>query len=178
MISDFAVAMPAADEAGELAAETAQPLWQAGAWTAQAALAALRGEEAAVEDLATRAEQTSLPTGAVEALALVRYVRGLLALGEGRHAEAFAELRRLYEPGDPARNERISAGALGDLAEAAAHSGHRDHALAVLKPLELLADGAPEPGNFWSLDYARAQLADDEDAEARYLEVLARDLSP
>ena len=178
MISDFAVAMPAADEAGELAAETTQPLWLAGAWTAQAALAALRGEQAVVDDLSARVEQASLPKGAVESLALVRYVRGLLALGQGRHAEAYEELRRLYDPGDPARNERISAGALGDLAEAAAHSDHRDYVLAVLKPLEVLADGAPEPGNFWSLDYARAQLADDEEAEARYLEVLGRDLSP
>jgi hypothetical protein len=34
MIADFRVAMPAAEEAGRLATETAQPLWQAGSWTA------------------------------------------------------------------------------------------------------------------------------------------------
>jgi DNA-binding CsgD family transcriptional regulator len=178
MTSDFAVAMPAAEEAGRLAAETAQPLWQAEAWTAQAALAALRGEQAVVDDLTTRVEQMSLPIGAVEPLAVVRYVRGLLALGQGRHAEAYAELRRLYEPGDLARNQRISAGALGDLAEAAAHSGHRDPAVEVLELLKPLAGCAAGPGNFWSLDYARAQLADDEHAEAIYLEVLGRDLAP
>jgi ATP/maltotriose-dependent transcriptional regulator MalT len=177
MIADFAVAVPAAEEAGRLASETAQPLWETGAWTAQAALAALRGEPAVVGDLTSRVEQMMLPAGGAESLALVQYVRGLLALGQGRHADAYAQLRRLYEPGDPSRNQRISAGAVGDMAEAAVRSGHRDQALAVVKLFEPMAGRSPVPGNFWSLDHARALLAEDEQAEAIYREVLSRDLS-
>lgn len=177
MIADFAVAMPAAEEAGRLAAETTQPLWETGAWTAQAALAALRGEQAVVDDLTARVEQVTLPAGAVEPFALMRYVRGLLALGQGRHADAYSQLRRLYEPGDPAHNRRISAGAIGDFAEAAVRSGHRDHALAMAELLQPFARQTPVPGNFWSLDYARALLADNRHAEAAYQEVLSRDLS-
>jgi DNA-binding CsgD family transcriptional regulator len=86
-------------------------------------------------------------------------------------------LRRLYEPGDPSRNQRISAGAVGDMAEAAVRSGHRDQALAVVKLFEPMAGRSPVPGNFWSLDHARALLAEDEQAEAIYREVLSRDLS-
>jgi ATP/maltotriose-dependent transcriptional regulator MalT len=177
MIADFAVAKPAAEEAGRLAVETAQPLWEAGAWTAQAALAAFRGEPAVVSDLTARVERMMLPVGGAEPLALVQYVRGLLALGQGRHADAYAQLRRLYEPGDPARDQRISVGALGDMAEAAVRSGHRDHALALVKQFAPIAGRTPGPGNFWSLDYARALLAEDERAEAAYREVLGRDLS-
>lgn len=177
MISDFAIAMPSAEEAGRLAEETGQPLWQNGAWTAQAALAALRGDQATVDDFTTRVEQAMLPLGAAEPLALVRYVRGLLALGQGQYAKAYAHLRRLYQPGDPARNQRIAVGAFGDLAEAAVHSGHRDQALTVLKRIEPLAKQSAMPGNFWAFDFARAVLADDEHAEAVYEEVLSRDLS-
>jgi ATP/maltotriose-dependent transcriptional regulator MalT len=157
--------------------ETAQPLWETGAWTAQAALAAFRGESAVVSDLTARVERMMLPVGGAEPLALVQYVRGLLALGQGRHADAYAQLRRLYEPGDPARDQRISVGALGDMAEAAVRSGHHDHALALIKQFEPIAGRTPGPGNFWSLDHARALLAEDERAEAAYREVLGRDLS-
>ncbi|HET6189631.1 MAG TPA: hypothetical protein VFE59_21905, partial [Trebonia sp.] len=131
MSADFAVAMPAAEEAGRLAAETVQPLWQAGAWAAKALLAALRGEPAAVEDMAALAEQAMPPVGAAALLSRVQYARGLLALGQGRHADAYAHLQRLYEPGDPASDRRVAPGAIGDLAEAAVYSGHRDYALAV-----------------------------------------------
>lgn len=177
MIADFAIAMPAAEETGRLASETAQPLWETGALTAQAALAALRGEADLVADLTLQVEQMMLPVGGTETLALGQYARGLLALGEGQHADAYAQLRRLYQPGDPARSRRISAGALGDMAEAAVRSGHRDHALMLMELFQPLAARTPEPGNFWSLDYARALLAEDERAEATYREVLRQDHS-
>ena len=61
MTADFAVAMPAAEESARLAAETAQPTWQAAALIAQAVLAALRGEEAPVEKLTAEAERFALP---------------------------------------------------------------------------------------------------------------------
>ncbi len=175
MTSDFRIAIPAAEEASRLAAETAQPLWQAGVWTAQAALAALRGEQATVEDLTTRVEEVMLPVGAAEPLSLVQYARGLLALGQGRHDDAYLQLSRIYDPGDPAHDRRNSCGAIGDLAEAAARSGHSDHARDVLGRLQPLREQTP-----WFrlvMRYADAMLASDGEAEATFRDALSLDLS-
>jgi DNA-binding CsgD family transcriptional regulator len=175
MVSDFRTAVPAAEEADRLAAETAQPLWQALAWTARAALAAVGGDQQAVGDLTARVEEVMLPAGAAEPLSLVQYVRGLAALGQGRHADAWAHLHRIYEPGDPARNHRNMCGAVADLAEAAVHSGHRDHARRILDRLRPRLGRAP-----WlraAAAYAEAVLADDEQAEAAYAGALTGELA-
>jgi DNA-binding CsgD family transcriptional regulator len=175
MFSDYQTAMPVAAEAARLAAETGQPLWEAGTWTAQAALAALRGERAATEALTARVEEHMLSAGAAELLSLVQYARGLLALGFAHHAEAWTHLRRLYEPGDPARDRRIQSSAIGDLAEAAAHSGHRDDAREILDQFRPLREQTP-----WFravIGSADALLAPDDEAEARYRQVLTHDLA-
>jgi ATP/maltotriose-dependent transcriptional regulator MalT len=174
---EFDVALPAAEEAGRLAAETAQPLWQTGALVAQATLAALRGEPDLVEELTADAERVGLPIRAAGILALVQYARGLSALGQGRHADAYDQLRRPYEPGDPAHHHLFHCFAIGDLAEAAAHSDHRDHARAMMRRLEPLARETPSPWFHVSMLYARAVLADDQHAGAVFEESLARDLS-
>ena len=116
-----------ASEAIQLAVEIGETLWLTGPWAAKSALAALRGEQAVASDFAARAEQTALPVRASESLALTQYARGLLTLGQGRHGDAFAELRRVYEPGDPAHNQRLMLAFIGDLAEAASHSILRGH---------------------------------------------------
>jgi len=67
-----------------------------------------------------------LPVGAAEPLSLVQYARGLAALGQGRQADVWAHLHRIYGPSDPAHNHRNMCGAIADLAEAAVHTGHRD----------------------------------------------------
>jgi DNA-binding CsgD family transcriptional regulator/tetratricopeptide (TPR) repeat protein len=177
MSADFAEARPAAEEAGRLSAETVQPLWQAAAWTAQAALAALRGEETVVEDMAARVGQAMPPVGASEPFSHIQYARGLLALGQGRHADAYAHLRRLHEPGGSANDQRSLAGAIGDLAEAAVYSGHRDDAFTVAEQLKPLIEQTPSAWYHVSMRYAEALLAEDKDAEAGYAEALSRDLS-
>jgi DNA-binding CsgD family transcriptional regulator len=110
-------------------------------------------------------------------LSRVQYARGLLALGQGRHADAYAHLQRLYEPGDPASDRRVAPGAIGDLAEAAVYSGHRDYALAVAEYLGPLIEQTPSAWLHVSMRYARALLAEDKEAEAGYTEALGRDLS-
>ena len=141
-------------------------MWEAGAWIAQAALAALRGEPELVEDLTAAAERLAVPTGAAALLALGQYVRGLSALGQGRHVEAFDQLRRMSNPCDPAHHHMIRYFAIGELAEAAVHAGHRAYACKEMKRLEPLLRRAPSPWFRVSMLYARTLLADDASAEA------------
>jgi DNA-binding CsgD family transcriptional regulator len=176
MTADYRTAQPAAEEAARLAAETAQPLWQAVTWSAQAALAAVGGDQAAADSLTARVEQHMLPVGASEPLSLAQYARGLAALGQGQHVDAWAHLQRIYEPGDPACSRRTQYRAIADLAEAAARTGHQDHALAVLERFRPLRDQSPWLGG--AVAYADALLADDDHAEASYAHALAHHLAP
>jgi hypothetical protein len=114
------------------------------AWTAQATVVALRGNHTAADELTVMIERTALPLGAASILALVQFARGLSALGQGRHDEAYDQLRRVYEPGDPAHHHLYMTFDLAGLAEAAAHSGHRDEARSILR-LESLARQTPSP---------------------------------
>lgn len=177
LTSDFAAAATAAGEAVKLAAETSQPLFQAGAWTAEAALAAVRGEQDKVEQLAADAERVALAWGAVGLLGLVQYARGMLALTLGRHAEAFEQLRRIFELGDPAHHHMICTFTIGDLAEAAVYSGHQRYARAELERLKPLVERAPSPWLQVVMRYAHARLADDDAAEAMFAQALGQDLT-
>ena len=102
--ADYTVAVAAGEEAERLASETAQPALQTAAWTAQAFLAALRGERGLVEELTEAVERSSLPAGAAAVLALAQYARGLAALGQGLHEQAYEQLRRIYQLGDPSHH--------------------------------------------------------------------------
>jgi DNA-binding CsgD family transcriptional regulator len=175
LTADYATATSAAEEAERLAAETAQPLWQTLARIAQAALAALRGEEALAGKLAADVERVALPAGAAGPLALVQYARGMLALGQGRHADAFEQLCRLFQPGDPtAGHHLIGCFAIADFAEAAVRGGHLQEAADAVGRIEPLAAGTRSPWLAAAILYARALLADD---EAGYACALGQDLA-
>jgi DNA-binding CsgD family transcriptional regulator len=167
----------AAEEAVRLARETAQPRWSAAATAGEAVRRALRGDHDEAIALAAEAEAVILPMAAHPMLALVQYARGLAALGAGRHADAFAHLRRIYDPADLAFHRHLRTWAAGELAEAAAHSGNEAHAEAAVRELERVAARAPSPMLLAGLASARAQLAGDEHAEAHYLAGLGGELS-
>jgi ATP/maltotriose-dependent transcriptional regulator MalT len=176
-VADFAVAIPAAEEAGRLWSETGNPLWETGARIAQATLAALRGDRAAVEALTAEAEGAALPAGAAALLSLVQYARGMLELGQGRHADAYQQLRRIAEPGDPAWHHLTVCHTIGDLAEAASHSGHREMAVALMREVEARAARTPSPWFQAQMLHARVQLATDDEAQEVFEEALSRDLT-
>ena len=176
-VADFAVAIPAAEEAGRLWSETGNPLWETGARIAQATLAALRGDRATVEALTAEAEAVALPAGAAALLSLVQYARGMLELGQARHAEAYEQLRRIAEPGDPAWHFLTVCHTIGDLAEAASHSGHREMAVALMPELEARAARTPSPWLQAQMLHARVQLATDDEAQEVFEEALSRDLA-
>jgi DNA-binding CsgD family transcriptional regulator len=177
MTADFAVAMPATEEAMRLLSETAQPTWEAGSRAAAAALAGLRGERATVETLAAEVERVALPAGAASMLSLVQYARGLLELGQGRHAQAYEELRRIAQPGDAAHHDLTRLTTFGDLAEAAAHSGHRDAAVELMRELEPCARTTTASWVRVTMLYAQVQLAADDEAQDVFDDALSRDLA-
>jgi DNA-binding CsgD family transcriptional regulator len=176
-LADWSLAIPAAEEAARLARETGQSLWEAGARATMATAYAVRGNQTRADELIAQAERVALPAGATAVLAAVQVARGSAALGQGRHADAFDHFQRLFEPGDPHYHPVHRCWAIGDLAEAAAHSGHRDQALTVLRELEPLALQTPSPRFHVGMVYARAVLAADEDAEPLFHAALAADMT-
>ncbi len=176
-LGNWAVAGPAAEEAGRLARETGQPRWAAAADLASATLAALRGDDEAVDALASEAERLLLPMSAHPTLAFAQVARGLGALGRGDHDDAYAHLRRMFDPADVAYHPFVRYWVIGDLAEAAARTGHEDEALALIEECEAVAQKSRSPLLLVGLRYARPLLAEADDAEALFQIGLSADLT-
>ncbi len=175
--SRWQVAIPAAEECVRLAVETHQPIVVATGLAAQATVAAVRGDLVSAADLAMRAEQSALANSNNIGLGLTQVARALSAAGEGRSSQAFDLLWRIYQDNDPAHQRMQGCWSIGIFAEAAAHSGHRDEALAELARLEPLAGGTPSPGVQIPLSFARAVLAEPDAAEEHFAVAVAQDLS-
>lgn len=173
-LADLAVAIPAAEEAVSLATETGQPLVAATARVTQSLLAALRGDHDAAEELAQAAEQATAAAGAHGVLAAVEFARGVNALGRGHHVDAFEHLQRLYEPLDPAYHLAIRCFAIGDLAEAALHSGRSGPAGDVVAAMEEVALLTPSAALHCGIRFARALLANDPDKAEELFEAALR----
>lgn len=176
-LGDLGVAIPAADEASRLARETDQPFLYGIICATQAEIAALRGDHRGADLLAAEAEQTSLAAGARPVLATVQIARGLSALGEGRFGDAFAQLRRMHDPADPAYQVALRCYALPELTEAAVRSGHADAVSDIVRELERLARSTSSPALSLGLRYARAVLATGDDAEDLFTAALSADLT-
>ena len=164
---------PALDEALRLATETNEAVWAAGAQAMQSIVAALRGEPDIAAKLAIAAERAVISTGATHMLAYIQGARGLAALGDGRAADAYDELRRIYDASDPSHHRVPSCWYIGELAEAAAHSGHLHQARTFIRQLEPLVENSRSSWIQSAFRYAHAQLADDAHAELRSHEALA-----
>ena len=160
-----------AQEAVDLAEETAQPLMLTTARIAVAAYDAVHGREDDVAELLADAERTASSSAvpATSLLAGVQLTRGLAALGSADFADAYRQLRRMFDPADPAFHRVQQVWAVGYFAEAAVPAGHRDEARHLLMTIESLVGTAPSLVVDLTLAYARAVLADTADAEPLYL---------
>ena len=176
-LADLRAAIPAADEARRLAQETTQPLIMATAEAVQAMLAALRGDHEAAEALAAQAERTCVPIAASAVLAAAQLARGLAALGAGRPAEAFAHLRRIHDPADPAYHVAVRCYMIGDLAEAALRSGDPHGIGVVMDEMEAASRQTSSPSLHAGLRYARALLAADAEVDMLFQGALQSDMS-
>jgi DNA-binding CsgD family transcriptional regulator len=164
-------------EAHRLATETGQPNWRNGIAAVRAVFTGLTGDAEAALRQAARLERTFSDRGANDFLSLAQMARGAAHLSANRHAEAFAELEPMFDPGDPRHHPRESLSAVMLLAEAAVPCGEVRAARAVLDRLEVLAETTRSPVLGVQLRYARPVLADDADAEELFRVGLAQDLT-
>jgi AAA ATPase domain len=170
-------AAAAAGEGQRLARETGQPIWGTGTLVCDARVIGLRGRVGQALRLAAEAELTANRQRLNDLLCCVQLARGATWLSAGRYADAYAALRRVFDPADPSYHQRERFSGVMYLAEAAVRSGHRDDARAVVAELEPVAALTPAPILHVQLLYARAVLADDADAEDLYLAGLSKDLT-
>ena len=156
-----------AEEGLRLAQETGQSIYVALAQAAAAMLAAIRGEEQSAEALADEAERASLQIGTI--VAEVQMARGINALAGRRYEDAYAHFQRMFDQSDSAYHPMRQWFYIGDLAEAAVQSGHRDAAEAMLADAEEIALRTPSSQLHQAMHYARAVLAADDDTSRERL---------
>jgi DNA-binding CsgD family transcriptional regulator len=97
-------------------------------------------------------------------------------MSDGRHVRAYAALRRLFDPADPAHYGRQKFRGVMYFADAAVHADQVRDARVLLGELEELAGTTTSPTLHHQLAYARAVLADDQHAEDLFRAALAADL--
>ncbi|MEU1545596.1 AAA family ATPase [Nocardia sp. NPDC005745] len=175
-LGDLATAAPVAAEAATFARETGQPFMHGLAVAVQAEIAALHGDYPHAAALGADAERIGRASGARPVLATVQLARGIAALGEGRFDDAFADLRRMHDPGDPSHSPALRAYFLAELTDAAIRAGQADALRELLRELEPAAASTPAPALHIGLRYAQALLAT-ETAEEHFTGALAADLS-
>jgi len=177
VVGDLGAAIIACDESRRLARETTQQLMYALMSATAAKLAALRGETSKALALAEEAEEIGLPVGARPALATALMARGLAALADGRFDEAYGHFRRLHDPADPAFQIALRLTSLGDLVDAATHSGQTEQVRPIVAELAGTAAQTPAPVLHADLRLARAMLAADDEAESLFQAALRADLA-
>jgi DNA-binding CsgD family transcriptional regulator len=176
-LADLTAAMPAAEEASRLAAETGQPFLLGIALATQAKIAALRGGFRQAEELAAEAERLGTPVSARPVLATAQHARALAALGEGDYSYALTCLLRLHDPADHCNQLALMYHTVADLADAASHSERPQDVAGVLARLDAAAHSTTSPSLHDGLRLARAVLAADDEAEELFLTALAVDLT-
>ena len=155
-----------AAEAVALAQETRYHRNVAVGQLTQAIAAAEMGADDAAEQLIGAAEAALVPLGAKPLLGVVAMARGRQALAHERFSEAYAHLRRIFDPTDVAHGQFVGGWVLADLADSAVHGGG---ALAlvggILREWEAIAAVTESSHLDVQLRYARAILAEEGSAE-------------
>jgi len=175
-LGDWDQALAAVEEGRQLARETGQPIWDTGSLSLHSIVLALRGLTSEALAMAAEAERAAGGRRLGDLLACVQLARGYALINQGEYGQAYAELRRLFNPQDAAFHLTERFHGVMYLAEAALHAGQADDARAVIGRLADDAAVTTSPTLHLQLAYARAVLADDNEAEQLYLMALATNL--
>jgi DNA-binding CsgD family transcriptional regulator len=154
-------------EAERLAAETLHPILRARARALGALIEGVTGDEDRAEQLAVDAEREL--SGRPGALADLHLARGMACLSVGRFDEAYEWLVQLWDDTGAATLVTRRWLAIGELAEAAALAGRGEEIRPRLEELALRSAEVPSPRLRNGLAFARAVLADDDEAEDAFL---------
>jgi DNA-binding CsgD family transcriptional regulator len=173
LLGDWVLAGATADEAFRLAGDTGQPIWLAAAIGAQAALAAVHGDVDKAFALVGDAVATLKALGTTVLSCWLQVVRGLIHLSAARYDDAYAELARIFDPGDVAYHVRDQFMGVSFLADAAVGRGSVEPARRIVAALGELAGASPTIGVRMGLQYARPLLAAEADAEDAFAAALA-----
>ena len=175
-LGDWDQGLVDAVEGAQLSRETEQLTGAATLDVLGAAVAALRGDRDGFERTVTGAEQVGVRAGAAVVLNLVLLARALVCMADGAHATAYQHLLRAYDREDPAYHRTYGYAWLTYLAEAALHCGQAASARAVLDAVEPELGQSDAAQLDHALRYARAVLADDDEAEPLFEKALSADL--
>lgn len=175
-LGDWGRMTRAADEAQRLTRETGQPNWATSAIALNAMVAGLCGDPDHAEDLAAEAARFADERRLNYLLCRVQLARSSALISSGQYVQAYAALRRLFDPADPCHHSREKFRGVMYLAAAAVRANQVPDARALLGRLEEIAGATPSPALHGQLGYARAVLADDDHAEDLYRTALDADL--
>jgi hypothetical protein len=176
-LGDWSGAVAAGQEVATISRETGQELFVQNNVLVEARGMALRGEwQAALRTMAV-AEAEAARRGVNDRICFGYQARGAALLSADRPAEAFACLRRQFDPQDPGFHRRESFAGVALMAEAAVDCGRGEEARAIIETLETVAVLTPSPLLGVNLLYARAVLAPAPARDGLYETALARDLS-
>jgi DNA-binding CsgD family transcriptional regulator len=163
-----------AEEAARLAANTGHALWEARALSASGMLAAIRGDDIAVSQIADAATRLAVPRRGTAAIADVLMALGHGALAHGRHSEAARALARIYDDPENVGRSFARLAAIEDLAEASVRSQNPHAAGVARQAVSALSRTLPatilESRPSYAL--AVALLSNDLDIESRFREAL------
>lgn len=176
-LGDWTGSAAASQEVDRVAVETGQSLFAFNNVLVLSRALAMRGEWEAALELVVGAENDAVRLRLNDALCLSYQTRGAALLSGDQPAEAFACLKRQFDPGDPGYHLRESFAGVALMAEAAVDCGRIDEAREILAALESVARATPAPILQVNLMYARAVLAAPHEAEASYRTALEQDLS-
>jgi hypothetical protein len=176
-LGDWSGAVSASHEVDTISRETGQAVFADNNVPVEARGMALRGEWRSALELLPGWEAEAARLGVNDRICLGYQARGAALLSAGRPAEAFAYLKRPFDPCDAGYHLRESFAGVALMAEAAVGCGRIDEARAITSALEAVAIITPSPLLDVNLLYASAVLAPDDACERRYLTALERDLS-
>ena len=174
---DWRAGADAGAEAAELARDTRQPQYGLTGALIAALATAVNGDAEQVQRMLARSEARLVRLGGGPLLAPAHLARGAVALGDGRHDDAFTELWPVFDVASPTFHRFLRWPAVLDLVESAVSSGRTAAATEVLEDLEQTVTDADPPLLRAGVLCARPLLAGDENAEQRFADALAQDLS-